>query len=200
MALYLKAQKQGSWDGLRKVEKEPWIKDITEDDFAWLRSLPLVARPLPGVIMVHGGMSPRYFEKHDEIGDVPEAWHKGGGKRMNRMRRFLRIRHVYREGHVKAGQMVQLGDEGPDSINGADWYDGREGFAFYGHAPQKSHKAVLHPNAMGLDTGAVFGGKLTAAVLGVDDEALLSVAGHHVSLVSVQASKAHADWLEDFEA
>lgn len=219
MRLYAKAQKQGNWDGLRKVDREPWLKDMTEDDYQWLRSLPLLARPLPGIVMVHGGMFPAFFDNH-EIGDVPEAWHKGGGKRMDRMRRFLRIRHVYKPGVLSAkgkdigGNMVSLGDEGDDTLNWADCYDGREGFAFYGHAPQKSGNPVLHSHAMGLDTGAVFGGRLTAAVL---DEGLylgtqtplvegttsfhLSAQGevYRVELVSVAAGRAHAEWLEAFE-
>jgi hypothetical protein len=208
MRLYAKAQKQGSWDGLRKVEKEPWLKDMTEDDYQWLRSLPLVARPLPGTVMVHGGMFPAYFDKHGEIGDVPASWHKKGGKRMDRMRRFLRVRHVYKPGTLSAkgkdigGNMVTMGDEGDDTLNWANWYDGREGFAFYGHAPQKSGNPVLHNYALGLDTGAVFGGRLTAAVLSEDDQGTgtrFACSIGHVQLVSVAASRAYATWLEAFE-
>lgn len=120
MRLYAKAQKQGNWDGLRKVDKEPWLKSMTEADYQWLRSLPLIARPLPGVVMVHGGMFPAFFEKHGEVGEVSTDWHKGGGKRMDRMRRFLRVRHVYKPGSFSKkgkpvdGQMVSLGDGGVD--------------------------------------------------------------------------------------
>lgn len=207
MRLYAKAQKQGNWDGLRKAVKEPWLKDMSQSDYDWLRTLPLVARPLPGTIMIHGGMTPRYFEKHLAIGaDLVDNWHKGGGKRMDRMRRFLRVRHVYKPGVLSAkgkdigGSMVSLGDEGENTLNWADWYDGREGFAFYGHAPQKTGKPLLHPHAMGLDTGAVFGGRLTAAVVGPSETASLMIAGFPVELVSVQAGAKHADWLQDFEA
>jgi len=202
MRLYAKAQKKGNWDGLRKVDKEPWLKTMTQSDYDWLRTLPLLARPLPGIIMVHGGMFPAFFDKH-EIGDVPESWHKGGGKRMDRMRRFLRVRHVYKPGVLSdkgkdiGGNMVSLGDEGESTLNWADWYDGREGFAFYGHAPQKSGNPVVHSHALGLDTGAVFGGRLTAAVVpsfeGRVD--LLDV----IDFVSVAARESHAEWLEAFE-
>lgn len=211
MSLYLKAQKAGSWDGIRKAEREPWLKEMTQSDFDWMRSLPLVARPLPGVVLVHGGMTPRYFDKHEAIGDVPDTWHKGGGKRMSRMRSFLRVRHVYKVDHEKAGQMVTLGDEGESTQPWGDWYDGREGFAFYGHAPQKNGRPVLHSHAMGLDTGAVFGARLTAAVVeenqrvpldnGTTNFVVSTTADPiRVTLVSVESSRAHADWYSAYEA
>lgn len=214
MRLWAKREKTGTWDGLRKVEKEPWIKTVEPEDLEWLKSLPLVARPREGIIMVHGGMFPAYFDNHGEVGEVPTAWHKGGGKRMDRMRRFLRVRHVYKPGTLSAkgkdigGNMVSLGDEGESTVNWADVYDGREGFAFYGHAPQQSGRPVLHSHAMGLDTGAVFGGRLTAAVLDRGDliegetNFQMSTPGgvYRVRLVSVEAKSSHADWLKAFEA
>ena len=202
MRLYARAQKQGNWDGLRKADKEPWLKSMSQSDYDWMRTLPLVARPVEGVVMVHGGMFPAYFDKHFAIGaDLIDAnWHKGGGKRMDRMRRFLRVRHVYKPGALSAkgkdigGNMVSLGDEGSNTQPWQDWYDGREGFAFYGHAPQKSGLPLLSAHAMGLDTGAVFGAKLSAAVLREGQDPRNS------EIVSVQAGRAHADWLKDFEA
>jgi len=206
LRLKARADKAGTWNGLKKAERETWLRSATDEDFAFLRSMPLIARPVDGVVLVHGGMFPAYFDKHDRIGDVPAAWHKGGGKRLDRMRRFLRIRHVHRE----TGQMVSLGDEGVDTMPWQDWYDGREGFAFYGHAPQKSGQPLLSAHAMGLDTGAVFGEKLTAAV--VEEGSLplvdgvtnfLTMAGSgavRVQIVQVQATRAYAEWLEAFEA
>jgi hypothetical protein len=199
MRLYAKSQKQGNWDGLRKAVKEPWLKDMTEDEYQWLRSLPLIARPIPGVILVHGGMFPAFFEKHGALGEVTAGWHRGGGKRMDRMRRFLRVRHIYKPGSFSAkgkpvdGQMVSLGDEGESTQDWAEWYDGREGFAFYGHAPQRDGQPLANEHALGLDTGAVFGGKLTAWVL---EDGQPPQAGH---MVQVDGEK-HADWLEAFEA
>ena len=90
--------------------------------------------------------------------------------------------------------MVTLGDEGETTQPWGDWYDGREGFAFYGHAPQRDGQPVAHEHAMGLDTGAVFGGNLTACVL---EDGQSPKAGH---FVQVKAGRAYAEWLEDFEA
>lgn len=171
LRLWQKREKTGTWDGLRKVEREPWIKDVDPDTLEWLRSLPLVVRPMDGVLLVHGGLFPSFFDKHGPIGDVPSSWHKGGGKRMDRMRRFLRIRHVWKPGTVNekgkdvGGQMVSLGDEGEQTQHWGDWWDGREGFVFFGHDPQRSGSPILHRHCMGLDTGCVFGGNLTGVIL-----------------------------------
>lgn len=193
LRLYDKAQKQGSWDGIKKAEKEPWLKLLTADQAEWIRSLPLVARPRSDVLLVHGGLFPAFFEGHGSIGEVPAEWHKGGGKKLDRMRRFLRIRHVYKQGTERAGQMVSLGEEGADTQRWAEDYDGREGHVFYGHDPSRSAEPIRFSHATAMDTGAVFGGRLTAAILedseGPEQARFRSVPG-----------EAHARWLEAFEA
>ena len=58
----------------------------------------------------------------------------------------------------------------------SDVYDGREGFALYGHDPQiNPPEARLSKHALGLDTGCVFGGRLTALIHDRGAEQLLSV-------------------------
>lgn len=165
LALQAKAIKAGTWQGLKKVEKEQWLLSATESDFDFMRSLPLYARPMgdKSILTVHGGLFPAYFEKYSGLPELTPNWRKGGGKQMDRARRFLRIRHVY----VETGDMVTLGDEGKGSgtVHWSDWYDGREGFVFYGHHPTTDDLPRIKEHSMGLDTGAVFGGKLTAAVL-----------------------------------
>ena len=199
LALYDKAQKAGSWEGLRKADKEPWLKDMTDSDYQWAKSLPLFAR-LPGVLLIHGGLFPAFFDNYDALPSAsPEDWHKGGGRVMSRMRRFLRIRHVFNpetlnaKGKDVSGQMVSMGDEGESTHSWAESYDGCEGFAFYGHAPQRSGRVLKHEHAMGLDTGAVFGGRLTAAVFEPGQSP------DQATLISVQGRKM-AEWLESFEA
>lgn len=212
--LFDKAQKAGSWDGLRKVEKEPWLRDLDSETVDWLRTLPLFVRPMDGVILVHGGFFPALFDKFDALPSAsPEDWHRGGGKTMDRLRRVLRIRHVFKPGSVStkgkdiSGQMVQLGDEGESTEHWANWWDGREGFAIFGHDPQRNGRALLHLHALALDTGAVFGGRLTAAVIerhdttidGVTNFATMTPGGPiRVQLVSVECSK-HAEWLDTGE-
>ena len=68
------------------------------------------------------------------------------------------------------GSFIGLGNEGPGDTFWPDAYDGRFGHVFFGHSPFPDAKAPMQfPEATGLDLGAVFGGRLAAAVL-VEDE------------------------------
>ena len=214
LRLWDKAQKAGSWDEIRKVDKEPWLRSLDSERVEWLRSLPLFVRLEPGILLVHGGLFPAFFDSYAALPSAsPEDWHKGGGKVVDRMRRMLRIRHVYKAGTLNdkgkdvSGQMVELGHEGDATRPWGDWYDGREGFVFYGHSPQRNGLPAFHSHAMGLDTGAVFGGRLTAAI--VDQKPLLPKvlsfqARTPKGLIRIQPvsveSRAIAAWLEAFEA
>jgi serine/threonine protein phosphatase 1 len=162
---------------------EPWAEDATVEDWKFIESMPLVHRfRKDGIhaIAVHGGLYPKFFTDHPEgIGEVPSKWHRGGGKKMDRLRKILRVRMVETD-----GGMVPLGGETPECKQWADLYDGREGFAFYGHEPFVSSYYTSH--ALGLDTGCVLGGELTAAILnhGVEPSNV-------VGLVSTRALKAY---------
>jgi hypothetical protein len=150
------AEKEQVWDRL-----EPWAKQASDENWAFIKSMPLLHRiPEYKVLLVHGGLFPKFFKDYPEgIGEIPTDWHKGGGKKMDRARRFLRIRTVDPE-----GEMIKLGEEKEDSTQWADVYDGREGFVYYGHEP--FHAGPYYStHATGLDTGCVFGGDLTAAIL-----------------------------------
>lgn len=159
---------------------EPWTKEAAPDDWRFLRELPLLARfPEIGAVAVHGGFYPKFWKDYPEgIGEIPKEWHRGGGKKMDRIRRFLRVRHVDKE----TGDFIALvGDGKPLAVEAlqphwSEVYDGREGTAFYGHDPlinavrlPKSEPAegcrIFTGRAFGIDTGCVFGGCLTAAVV-----------------------------------
>jgi hypothetical protein len=139
-----------------------WAAGASDEDWAFLASLPLVHRVEDlGVVMVHGGFFPRFFEHHGALGEVPGTWRTDRGKRGDRLRRFLRIRSV-----DEAGDMVTAGEESPNTEHWSTRYDGREGYCFFGHDPQLyPAKPLRTPHAMGLDTGCCFGGALTAAVI-----------------------------------
>lgn len=171
---------------------EAWMLDAKVEDVTWLASFPLVHR-LEGhaqkFIAVHGGFYPKFFEHYPEgIGQVPAAWHKGGGKKTDRARKFLRVRVVDAE-----GEFVQLSEQKPEHKRWAEVYDGREGFAFYGHEP--FDEVVEDRHAMGLDTSCVFGGKLTAAVLktGTLTAAGKSELATNIEIVQVAALKKYRE-------
>ena len=63
-----------------------------------------------------------------------------------------------------SGKMLVLGTEKPGDPFWAQVYDGRFGHVFFGHEPFLDGPRKFE-NATGLDTGCVFGGPLTAAVV-----------------------------------
>lgn len=145
--------------------EHPWIADASDEDWAFLDGLPLLWRdPELGVVVVHGGFYPAFFEIYGEIGELTPEWRRKKDKRSKRMTRFLRVRTVSETGH-----MVSLSDARPEQSHWSALYDGREGFCYFGHDPQLEPPVVLRaPHAMGLDTGCCFGGTLTAAVVTTD--------------------------------
>lgn len=91
-----------------------------------------------GVIVVHGGVLPD--------GSCPRD-------------AALELRYIRRDG--SGWRMVPRGKEKPDDRFWSEVWDG-DRVVVYGHTPQR--EAKIDRSAIGLDTGCVYGGKLTAAV------------------------------------
>ena len=92
---------------------------------------------------------------------------------------------------IPKGSFISLGNEGPDDPFWAEVYDGRFGRIYFGHNPYpEAAEPVEFPYATGLDLGAVFGGRLAAAILEV---------GQEPRFVSVPASGKFADTLNEEE-
>lgn len=163
-------------------ELPPWASGAAEEDWRFLDALPLVLRvPDLGVVLVHGGFYPAFFEKEGALGEVAAGWRRAKGKRADRLRRFLRVRAV-----SATGEMLDLGSITPQDRHWSAVYDGREGFCYFGHDPQLAPPEPLRaPHAIGLDTGACFGGRLTAAVVEKDASA--------PAFVSVAARERYAE-------
>lgn len=159
---------------------QPWAADASDADWAFLDGLPLIWRDAAReVVVVHGGFYPAFFEAEGPVGDVPADWRTSKAKRAKRLARFVYVRQV-----KPNGAMLSLDVARPEDDHWADRYDGREGFAFYGHDPQLDPPTPrTSEHALGLDTGCCFGGRLTAAVLEGDPRAceLVSVPayGHY---------------------
>lgn len=142
--------------------QESWASEATPEDWAFIRSMPLMHRVAEhNILAIHGGIFPAFFQKHPDAFPALESandWRSRGGKLMDRARRFLRVRFVNPEGN-----MVQLGQEQLGDRFWADTYDGRLGFIVYGHQPFPRPRDT--PHSMGIDTGCVSGGMLTAFIV-----------------------------------
>jgi diadenosine tetraphosphatase ApaH/serine/threonine PP2A family protein phosphatase len=138
-----------------------WTALLGEGELDWLRTLPLYARDhARGLVFVHGGFFPRYFERHGQLPKNAAALDRVPKKQRERAERFTMIRHV-----DARGEMVGLGHEGPDTRCWAEGYDGGEGFACFGHQPLLDAPR-WYPHAVALDGACAFGGALLAAVWG----------------------------------
>lgn len=117
------------------------VNELTSEDYAYLETLPLFLR-FDGITTVHGGiqnnMNLDNLTKHDK-------------------QRLLRLRYL-----DKNGNFISFGNETRDSVFWADVYDGNQGFIVYGH--QWFKKPKINNFSIGIDTGCVYGNKLSAVV------------------------------------
>ncbi len=56
-----------------------------------------------------------------------------------------------------------LGKGNDDSVFWAEHYSGKDGFVIFGH--KRSEEVIEYEHCLGIDTGCVYGGKLTAVVI-----------------------------------
>jgi diadenosine tetraphosphatase ApaH/serine/threonine PP2A family protein phosphatase len=176
-------------------EGRKWVYEATDSDWEFIASMPLTWNDdTLGIRVVHGGLFPVLLQAHPDVFDKIEArgdkWRKGGGKALNRARRMLRVRYVggdHRE-EKRRGAMLALGENEPGDPFWAETYNGTQGHIVYGHSPWLSGEVRIDPFAVGIDTAAVFGGKLTALIVGSDKSR---------SFVSVDAEKRYAEPLEE---
>ena len=144
---------------------------LSSEDVAFLDTAVLFhALPEFGVTVVHAGIPLN-------VGALPEDTSTLSRKERDRLALVLRVRFV----RPSTGGMVPLGQEQDGDVYWAEVYDGRFGHVLFGHEPFMASVRFAH--ATGLDTGVVFGGRLTAAIL---------VAGEKPSFVSVPALRRYA--------
>lgn len=113
-----------------------------------LRKLPLyVEAPEIGAVAVHGGLLPGTPIVRSEI---------------EKQRRTVpRLRYVREDGNRWVP--VRKGTERPGDHFWAEVWDG-DSTVLYGHSMTASGKPRIEGKTVGLDTGCVYGGRLTAAV------------------------------------
>jgi bis(5'-nucleosyl)-tetraphosphatase (symmetrical) len=123
------------------------VLSMQDEDAAFLQELPYFLR-LENLTVLHGGLTPKMkLEKLDDI-----------GKKELTLVRYLN----------KKLEPIPWSDSENRYKFWSEVYDGREGFIVAGHHPFPEPK--IDKYAMDIDTGCVYGGKLTAAVFEMKKE------------------------------
>ncbi len=154
---------------LRQAQRQPELATITAGlssaDIAFLDSaVPFYRSPDHNLLAVHGGVIPSTT--------IPTTYKEARqlkGKAKRSFSKVLRTRYV-----DEAGKFMQLGEAQPHHKLWAESYDGRFGHIVFGHEPFMRGPGIF-PHATGIDTGAVFGGALTALVVDSSGRHFVSV-------------------------
>lgn len=178
---------------LRRGEELPYgvdAKDLNVDDMAWLSKLPMFTRVKAlNLFVVHAGLFPKLYAPTSEGGagglrDGDEVWGRDGWRSTELVGRLIYTRFVNDEGFT-----VGIKKEGPGSKHWTSVYAGQDGFAVAGHEPTR--EILRGPHAWAIDTGCVYGHKMTAVVF---------EAGKEPVVVEVQAKAAYSEkvtWHQD---
>jgi diadenosine tetraphosphatase ApaH/serine/threonine PP2A family protein phosphatase len=142
----LRYHREGRKDQLKDYDW-PTIGQLTKEDWAYLESLPKFKYGADSnLVCVHGGFLP----------DIP--WQKQD------IDTITSIQVIDKKGRAAKRS---------DATDGIDWADCWSGqpFVVYGHTPRPN--VLERPGSIGIDTGCVYGGHLTAYV--TDDKSLVQV-------------------------
>ena len=138
-----------------------WITDLSAEDQKFLEEFPFtISIPLLNVIVVHGGLVPGVRLQEQDP------------QNMISMRNYI---HDELSGTADIDKGVAWGSQWP----------GPE-FVIYGHDARR--RLQKYRNALGLDTGCVYGGMLTGFLVQLDDKDPLKSG----QLMSVHANKSYA--------
>jgi bis(5'-nucleosyl)-tetraphosphatase (symmetrical) len=139
---YLQHEKSANKNPITLDEDEQNIvNNLNSKDIDFLMNLPLFMN-FENITILHGGLKNSYdlnnLAKHEKT-------------------KILRMRYL-----DKNQNFIAFGKEEDDSTFWADIYDGNQGFVVYGH--QWFDEVKKSPSALGIDTGCVYGNKLSAVI------------------------------------
>ncbi len=139
---YLAHQKNLKKNPIKLNEDEQNIINcLNAEDIKYLQNMPLFMR-FNKITILHGGL-----QNHQKLDNVSKKSHA----------KILRLRYLDEDRNF-----VSYGQEDDKSIFWADIYDGNQGFIVYGH--QNFNEVKVNQHALGVDTGCVYGGELSAAI------------------------------------
>lgn len=149
------------------IEKQKVHQSLSEDDFHWLNQLPLKLELFPGTWAVHGGCEPRHSLEKQSPSQI------------------IRVRYVDVNGVAQS--LAENFSQPPNSIYWSEVWGGPESI-IYGHCVHSfDHPKVDNYQTymcVGIDTGCVFGGSLTAAILKPTQQNMFNI-----ELVQVRAKQ-----------
>lgn len=149
----LRAHREGQTSQLKDYDHQT-LKELTDEDWHYLGSMPKFKYGVTSdVVMVHGGFLPNLPWQSQDIDTITN------------------IQVIDKNGNPAKRS------DAPDAKPWADHWTGSP-FVIYGHTPRPN--VLERPGSIGIDTGCVYGGHLTAYV--TDDG----------SLVQVRARKSYA--------
>ena len=165
--LYHRYQKKGAsyLDTLRNSDRKTLL-ELEDDDIIYLESLPYFLK-IGTLTIVHGGVE----NSMTLSGDMSDK-----EKKLLTQLRFYNKKH----------EPIPYDDFENREIFWSEEYDGHEGFIVFGHHPFREVK--IEKNAIGIDTGCVYGGALTAISLPYHDS---KVETNNYTLHSVKAIQNH---------
>jgi serine/threonine protein phosphatase 1 len=155
------AAENGVADTMKGAEE---MRSITEalsaEDVAFLDTAVLFHRvDEHGVLVVHAGVTGDMAEFPSSVEEAAAM----SNKKRKSLSKILRCRFL----NAETGKFLSLGDNTEGDPFWAEVYDGRFGHVVFGHEPfMDGPRSFDH--ATGVDTGAVFGGRLTALVLNTE--------------------------------
>ena len=147
------------------AERQAQHAMLSDDDIAWLSGLPRVLHINPNMVVVHAGLEPAFpvAEQSDAV---------------------VRVRYVDLAGKMKGYSEGSL-EQPANTVLWAERWKGPESVV-YGHSVHSLGEPRVDRFEGGacyaIDTGCVYGGRLTAAVV---------VPGREVDFVQVQAQRVY---------
>jgi len=123
-------------------DEQKIVDNLDTQDIEFLTNLPLFLK-FQNITILHGGL-----QNHHDLNEISK---KEKGK-------ILRMRYLDKE-----DDFITYGKEDKESIFWADVYNGNQGFIVYGH--QWFNEVKTNKHAIGIDTGCVYGNKLSAVII-----------------------------------